>query len=184
MGTVGHCHELDLHGCKPSRECTGKMLGDNADEPLNGAEHNAVDHNGAMLCAVRTGVLKLKPFGKLHIELYGAALPGSAEAVRNMEIELRAVECAVTLIDDVLLAELGDSFLEGLGRAVPGLDLADMILGHGGELDLIFEAEGRIYLVEQTDDILYLVLHLIPSHEDMSIILSKAADAEESVQCT
>ena len=59
-----------------------------------------------------------------------------------------------------------------------------MILWHGGKLDLIFEAEGRIYLVKQTDDILYLVLHLIPSHEDMSIILSKAADAEESVQCT
>ena len=93
------------------------MLGDDADEALDGAEHNAVDHDGAVLLAVRAGVLKLEALGQLHVELDGAALPGTAEGVLKMEVQLRAVECAVALIDNVALAHLGDGFLQRLLRS-------------------------------------------------------------------
>ena len=54
------------------------MFGDNADKSFDRAEHHAVDHNRAVLFAVGTGVFKLEPFGKLEVELYRAALPGSS----------------------------------------------------------------------------------------------------------
>ena len=73
--------------------------------------HHAVDHNRAALRAVRAGVLQLKALGKLHVELDRAALPGTAEAVGQMEVQLRAVERAVALVDDVALAHLGHGAL-------------------------------------------------------------------------
>ena len=183
-GAVGHCHDFDLNGCKPCGESAGEMLGDNADEPFDRAENNAMNHDGAMLCAVRAGVFKFKPFGKLHVELNRAALPCSAETVRKVEVEFRAVERAVTLVNDVFLAEFGDCRLEGFGCEIPILYVADMVFGHCGKLDGIFKAESGINLVEQADDVFDFVLHLIPSHEDMGIILSEAANAEEAVQRT
>ena len=53
-----------------------------------------------------------------------------------------------------------------------------MIVGHGGQLYLIGQTEEGVDLVEEADDVLYLVLHLIPGHEDMRVVLSEAADAE------
>ena len=65
----------------------------------------------------------------------------------------------------------------------PVLHVAHVILRHGGQLDLIGQAEGRVNLIEQTNDVLDLVLHLIPGHEDVGIILREAAHAEQTVQC-
>ena len=76
--------------------------------------HDAVNHDRAMLLAVRAGVLELEALGQLHIELNGAALPGTADGVCQMEVELRAVERAVALVDNVVLADLGDGLGEGL----------------------------------------------------------------------
>ena len=47
---------------------------------------------------------------------------------------------------------------------------------------MIGQTEHGIYLVKQADNALYLVLHLIPCHEDMRVILSEAAHAEQTVE--
>ena len=141
-----------------------------------------MDHDRAVLFAVRAGVLQLKALGKLHVELDRAALPGTAEAVGQMEIELRAVERAVALVDDVALAHLGHGGLERFGGEIPVLHIAHVILGHRGDLDLVAQAEHGVDLVEQADDILDLVLHLLPGHEDVRVVLREAADTEEAVQ--
>ena len=99
-----------------------------------------------------------------------------------MEVELRAVECAVALVDDILLAHLGDGFLECVLRKLPVGLVAHMVVGHGGKLYLIRQTEQRIDLVKELDNALYLVLHLIPSHEDVCIVLREAADTEQAVQ--
>ena len=65
---------------------------------------------------------------------------------------------------------------------LPILLVAHMILGHGGQLYLIGQAEEGVDLVEQADDVLDLVLHLIPGHEDVRVVLSEAAHAEQAVQ--
>ena len=71
---------------------------------------------------------------------------------------------------------------ESLGREIPVFLVAHVILGHGRDFDLIGQTEHGIDLVEQADNALYLVLHLIPCHEDMRVILSEAAHAEQTVE--
>ena len=175
--------QADLHRCEPQRERAGKVLGDDADEALDRAEHDAVDHDRAVALAVRADVFEVKALGHLHVELDRAALPGTAERVGQMEVELRAVERAVALVDGVILAHIGDGVLERFGREVPGLLLADVVLRHCGNLDLILQAEDGVDLVEQLDDVLDLVLHLVPGHEDVRVVLREAAHAEQAVQC-
>ena len=95
-----------------------------------------------------------------------------------MEVKLGAVKGAVALVYDVALAHMLYSLLEGIGGKIPGFLIADMILRHGANFDLIGQAEGGVNFVKQTNDVLYLMLHLVPGHEDVGIVLSEAADAE------
>ena len=70
-----------------------------------------MNHYRAMLCAVSAGVFKIEPFRQLHVELYRSALPGSAKAVRNMEVKLGTIESAIAFVNHKVLAKLGNSFL-------------------------------------------------------------------------
>ena len=100
-----------------------------------------------------------------------------------MEVQLGAVEGAVALVDDEVLAHLADGLFQGVLANSQVLLVADVILRHGGQLDLIGQAEDGVHLVEQTlDHVLDLVLHLIPGHEDVGVVLGEAADAEQAVE--
>ena len=77
------------------------MLYDNADEAFYRAEYNAVNHDRAVLLAVGTRIFETESAGELIVKLDGAALPCSSEAVLNMEVKLRSVECAVTFVYDI-----------------------------------------------------------------------------------
>ena len=56
-----------------------EVFGDDADEALDGAQHHAVDHHGAVLLAVLAGILQLEALRQLAVQLDGAALPGAAQ---------------------------------------------------------------------------------------------------------
>ena len=45
------------------------------------------------------GVLEVEVERHLEVELHGAALPGASERIFQMEVDLRAVEGAVALVD-------------------------------------------------------------------------------------
>ena len=55
--------------------------------------------------------------------------PGAAERIREMEVQLRAVERAVALVDREVLAHLGDGFLEDVLVVLPLFDRTDVVLG-------------------------------------------------------
>ena len=99
-----------------------------------------------------------------------------------MEVQLRAVERAVACVDGKALAHLGDSRAQRILRETPVLLVADVIVRHGRQLDGVGQAERRIDLVEELDDILNFVLHLIPCHEDVRVVLREAAHTEQAVQ--
>ena len=93
--------------------CTGASQAGNAPAkcsvmtPMNRsmrAQHHPVDHDGAVLLAVLAGVLQLKALRQLAVQLDGAALPGAAQGVGQMEVQLGAVEGAVALVDHEVLA--------------------------------------------------------------------------------
>ena len=158
------------------------MLGDDADEPLDGAEHHPVDHHGTMLLAVLAGVLQIEPLRQLGIQLDGAALPCTAKAVLNVEVQLRPVERAVALVDNEVLAHAGDGLLQNFLVGLPLLHGADVVFGHGGQLYGVFQAKHVVHLVEQADNVLNFALHLLPGHEDVGIVLGEAPDAEQAVE--
>ena len=158
------------------------MLCDDADEALDGAQQRPVDHDGAVLLAVLAHILQVEALGHLEVQLDGAALPGPAQGIGQMEVQLRAVERAVSGVDGEGLSHLGDGGAQRILCKAPALFVANVVVRHGRQLDGVGQAERRIDLVEELDDILNFVLHLIPCHEDMRVVLREAAHAEQAVQ--
>ena len=179
---VGDGKDLHLDRGQPHREGPGKVLGDDADEPLDGAQQGPVDHHGAVLLPVLSHILQVEALGHLEVQLDGAALPGPAQGVGQVEVQLGAVEGAVAGVEDEVLAHLLDGGLEGLLRKVPDLLIAHVVLGHGGQLDLVGQAEGGVDLIEDLHHALDLVLHLVGGHEDVGIVLGEAPHPEQAVE--
>ena len=141
-----------------------------------------MDHDGAVLLVVRAHVLQLKALGELGVELDGAALPGAAQGVGQVEVQLGAVEGTVALVDHVGLAHLGDGLFQDVLVVLPLLHGADVILRHGGQLDLIVQAKDGVHLVKELDHVLDLVLELVGGHEDVGVVLGEAAHPEQAVE--
>ena len=57
-----------------------------------------------------------------------------------------------------------------------------MVLGHGGQLDLVGQAEQRVNLVEQAGDADDLILDLVLGQQDVRVVLGEAADTEHAVE--
>ena len=141
-----------------------------------------VDHHRAVLLAVLAHVFQFKPLRHLEVQLNGAALPGPAQGVGQVEVQLGPVEGAVAGVEDKVLAHLLDGGLEGLLGKLPHLLLAHVVLGHGGQLDLVGQAEGGVDLVKEPHHALDLLLHLVGGHEDVGVVLGEAAHPEQAVE--
>ncbi len=63
-------------------------------------------HNGAVLLSVLADIFQIEALGHLEVELNCAALPGSAYAVLQMEVNFGTVERAVALVYLVFEPEL------------------------------------------------------------------------------
>jgi hypothetical protein len=57
-------------------------------------------HDRAMFLAIFADVGHVEAFRHEHIQLDGTALPGTADGVFDVEVQFRAVECAVAFVDD------------------------------------------------------------------------------------
>ena len=137
-----------------------------------------------MLQAVLTGIGQFKAFRQLHIQLDSTALPSTADGVGQMEVNLRTIESTVTFVDYVIKTTILQRISQTLGCQLPGSVIAHGIFRTGRQFCMIFQTEGCINLVKQTDYILNLATNLAGHHKDMRIILSKATYTEQSVQST
>ena len=158
------------------------MLDQNADKALDRAEYHAVNHDWAVLLSVRSHILQLKPLGQLEVQLNRSALPGTSDAVHQMEVNLRAVEGSVSLVDDIGKTQLVQSSLKGRGRHLPVLVASHGILGTGGQLHMVLEAEQGIGIIDQSYHALDLILDLLRRHENMRIVLGEAAHTHQAMQ--
>ena len=141
-----------------------------------------MDHDGALPGAILSHILKLEVEGHLEVQLNGAALPGTTQAVTQVEVNLRAVERAVALVDDIGHAQLLQGRFQAVGRILPVLVGAHRILRAGGQLDKVFKAELGVHLIDQRHHPGDLIGNLLAGHEDMGIILGEAAHAEQAVE--
>ena len=99
-----------------------------------------------------------------------------------MEVYLRSVEGAVPLVDDIFKTHFVKSHPEALGCSLPVLLVADMVLGHGGQLDMVLKSEQAVDLVDKPYDALYLGGYLLVGHEDVSVVLSEAPYPHKTVK--
>ena len=142
-----------------------------------------MNHDGAVLLPVLAGIFQLKALRHLEVQLNGAALPRPSQGVRQMEVQLRAIEGSIAGVDDERLPHLSDGGLEGVLRKLPVLLVAHVVLRHGGELNLVGQAKGGVNLVKELHHVLDLILHLLRRHEDMCVILCEAPDPEQTMEC-
>ena len=79
------------------------MLGNDSDEAFQTAQDCAVDDHrtrgGLVYVVVRAAVLEVEALWQLEVELDRGALEGSAESVADGDVDLGAVERAVTRVE-------------------------------------------------------------------------------------
>ena len=99
-----------------------------------------------------------------------------------MEIDLGAVERAVALVDDIIQAHVLQSLSQAVGGHLPVLVGPHGILRTGGKLHKILKAELAVNLVDQPGNALDLVLDLVVPHENVRVVLGKAAHPHQAVE--
>ncbi len=168
---------------QPEREAPGVVLDQEADEALEDAEDRPVQHHRPVPRPVLADVGGVEPLGQHVVELEGAALPGAADGVGQVELELRAVEGA--LAGGVVEGEAVG--VERLGQrrlgAVPGGVVAGALVGPGGELvgDL-GHAHVAVDPGEEVEEAPRLVEDLVLAAEDVRVVLGHLPHAHQAVQ--
>src|SRR6266508_3714161 len=128
--------------------CTGESHSGNApavcsirdaDEPLQAPVDDPVDDHRGLALAVAVVVRAAEAPRQLEVELDGAHLPLPAERVVHDDVDLRPVERAVPLLDVVaaLSHTLVEDRAQGGLRLLPGLRVADVVVGPGAEPQLV-----------------------------------------------
>lgn len=176
----GKC--LNLHGSQPGGELARKVFNQNTDEALDGAKAHTVQHDGALLGTVGVHVLQVKVERHLEVELDGTALPGAAERVLQVEVDLGPVEGTVALVDLVVHVQLLQSGAQALLGASPVLVRTHGVLRAGGKLNVVLKAKLLVHGVDEVDHAHDLVGQLVGTHKQVGVVLVKATHAEQAVQ--
>ena len=162
------------------------MLGEHAEEPLDGAEQRAVDHDGSVLGAVRAGVLEVEALGEVEVELDGRHLPGAAQRVLDLDGDLGPVERSTPGIGHEVESGLSRNLCEGVGRDLPGLVVADGLLGIPRRQLQVEVVETVIaeQIEHEGQQRAQFVAHLLTSAVDVCVVLSEPSGAGQSVDHT
>src|SRR5690242_21273568 len=106
-----------------------------------------MDHHRPMLGVVGAGVAELEALRHLEVELAGAALPGAAQRVGDVEVDLRPVEGALPGALVVVAALPRERLPERVLGTLPLLVRTDRLLRSRRELHPhVVEAETLIEL--------------------------------------
>src|SRR6266436_4150074 len=179
--------DLDLHGREPKRKRAGVMLDQDAEEALDGTEQSAVDHERLMLGAIVGDVLQAEASGQIEIELHGGELPGAADGVNELDIDLGAVEGGFALHFLERNVHALHRVGEGGGGAALVFGLAGVVFRMRGvpvgELDLEF-VEAKIFHdgVDKIHAGFDFRFDLRGHAENVRVVLRESADAEQAVK--
>ena len=181
---VPDAEDADLLGGQPRRQRSGEVLDQDGEEPLDRAEQGAVEHDRSVAGVVRADVLELEPLGMVEVALDRAQLPGPADGVAHIDVDLRAVEGGVALLDLVGQAVAVERLAQGLGGLLPDLVGAHVlfrVLGRQVRREL-GEPEGAQHAHDEVEERGDLVTELVLGAEDVAVVLGEAADPHHPVQ--
>src|SRR5207237_7082013 len=71
----------------------GIVLDENAEESFHRAPQSTVDHERLMPAAIFADVFEPKAPGEIEVKLHGGELPGTADRVDQLDVDLRAIKC-------------------------------------------------------------------------------------------
>ncbi|EKD61350.1 MAG: hypothetical protein ACD_54C00275G0001 [uncultured bacterium] len=144
-----------------------------------------MQHHRAVFRAVFADKFRIQPVRQVEIGLEGAALPFAANRVGQFEIELRAVERAIALVDLVgQFQPLNRGFQRVFGL-VPHLVRAHAHIRAGGKLDVkLLKAKVFVDRRQQRDEVGAFLLDLIFGAEDMRVILHETTHPHQPVHGT
>ena len=147
-----------------------------------------MDHHRCLLRVVLVGVFQLEALRQVVVHLNGTQLPTTTDGILNHEVELRTIECSLTVFhlggQTLLLASLHNSLLSQCPIFVSTNILIVVVRITQTDLSLEVESEGCQH---DTDDIHYvqeLLLYLVRTAEQVGIILSERTYTSQSVQLT
>src|SRR5256884_4586243 len=179
---LAHRQHARLHGCQPRREHARVVLGEHPDEPLEGAEDRAVDHNGALRLSVGVDVLEREAVGLREVDLDGRELPAAPERVQNVDVYFGPVERSVARVEVIREPIRLQRVVQGpLGR-LPLLVRPHRFRRPRRELEEGVEREGLVPVANQFEKLPDLVLELIGAAVDVRIVLRELPHAEETRQ--
>ena len=88
-----------------------------------------MQHDRPVAGVVGADVLQLEPLGMVEVVLDRAQLPRATDGVAHVDVDLRAVERGVALLDLVRQAVLHERGAQCLGRLLPDRVVADVLVG-------------------------------------------------------
>src|SRR5882762_2854144 len=175
-----------LYGREPYGEGSGVVFDQHAEEALDRSVEGAVDHERLLAGSVFGYIFEIEALRQVEVELHGRELPEASDGVHQFDIDLRAIESCFAGHNLVRDVQLPQRTFQGVVGQVPLVFTAEETLFvfriPGGKLGLeLVEAEGLQHgkrKFEAADDFSF---NLVGSAEDVSVVLGKAADAEQAV---
>ena len=141
-----------------------------------------MDHRRPVLGVVGAGVRELELLGHVVVELDGAQLPRAADRVGHVEVDLRAVERAVALVQLVLEPAALERALERVLGLVPHLLRAHALLGARGQLEPRLEAELVVDEEAEVEAAQHLLLDLLLGAEHVGVVLGDVAHPQQAME--
>ncbi len=80
-----------------------------------------MNHDGALTLSLFVDVFEVEVERHLEVELTVSALPGSAERIAQVEVDLRTVERAVALVYDIGQIEFFERGFKTVGCSFPAV---------------------------------------------------------------
>ena len=160
------------------------MLDENGDKPFERTADRAMDHHRTMHGVVLADVLQVEPLRRLVVELDGAELPGAAQGVGHVEVDLRPVKGAVSRLELVLHPGRLERFLQPRLGPVPLLVGTDADGGTRGEPEMRLQPERFVVAEDEAHEEVHFLGDLVFGEEDVAIVLRELPDAGESRQGT
>src|SRR6202023_681497 len=175
-----------LYGREPNRERSGVVFDQDAEEALDRAVEGAVDHERLFAGTVFGYVFEIETLRQVEVELHGRELPQAPDGIDQLDIDLRSVKRGLARNRLVLDVQLFQHFFERAGRHIPLVFTSDKALAvvwiPGGKFGLEFiKAEVFQHVAGELHAIRDFLLNLVGSAEDVSVVLGKAADAQQAV---
>ena len=129
LNILAHWQNSDLQGTKPRRQERPMMLQQDSQEAFQGSIERTVQHHTMFPLTGGIGVTQVKSFGHHQVKLNGSALPISALAVSQNELNLRAIKSTRTRLFPIMQATCDQRISQSAFRLVPLLISPGAICG-------------------------------------------------------